>query len=183
MLIVMKTYISKILLVTCLIYPFTAGAELYKGKDAEGNVVYSDTPFEDAEKYKAPPISVVDTHQVDLKKQAIESGEAEEKKKLADFKYTKFDITSPENNQTIWNDPNLTVTLELSPPLSTELEHTVWLVVDGVAAIKNSPSTTVQLGRLDRGAHKLQAQVRDSNGKIIVRTRTSIVHIKHGSAN
>lgn len=164
------------MLLFTLIASFSVCAELYRGLDADGNVVYSDTPFEDAEAFTPPPISVMD------KPKAKTEEKAEESEKPAEFKYLSFDITSPTNNQTIRNEPSLTVSLSLKPGLNTEEGHNIWLLLDGKPVIKNSQGLTLQLGRLDRGAHKLQAQVRDKNGKIVLRTRTTIVYIHRTSA-
>ena len=164
------------LLATLLVLATPVCAELYKGIDAQGNVVYSDTPFEDAAKYKAPPISVVGSAK---DKAAAESAEPPEPKV---FKYTDFDIVSPEDKQTIWNEPELNVSLRLKPALNEAEEHSLWLLLDGNAVVENSQSLSMSIGRVERGAHKLQAEVRDANGKVIVRTRTAVVFIQQASA-
>ena len=153
-----------------------AGAELYKGLDVEGNVVYSDEPFDDAEKFTPPPISVVDTPKAGTDEKVAET------EKPAEFKYMSFDIISPTSNQTIRNDPDVTVSLKLKPGLNTEENHNIWMLLDGKPVVKNTQSLTLQLGRLDRGAHQLQAQIRNKEGKIVVRTRTTIVFIHNTSA-
>ncbi len=169
----MKNTILKILLTITFVYTCTVNAGLYRGVDSEGNVIYSDVPFEDAEKYTPPPISVMDAPKAGVKKKAAE-GEVP-----SEFKYLSFDIESPANNQTIRNDPDVKVSLKLVPGLNAEQGHSIWLLLDGKPAVKNSQETSFYIGRIDRGAHKLQAQVRDAEGKIIVRSRTNIVYIHH----
>jgi hypothetical protein len=176
MLAAMKNILSNSLLIFTLIVSSAASAALYKGLDDEGNVVYSDAPFDEAEKFTPPPISVMD------KPKAGAGGKAVEEEKPAEFKYTQFDIVSPLNKQTIRNEPELTVTLSLKPGLNTEEEHTVWLLFDGKPLIKNSQKLTFNLGRVERGAHKLQAQVRDKAGKIIVSTRISAIFVHQTAA-
>ncbi len=97
----------------------------------------------------------------------------------AEFKYTDFDITSPKNNETIWNAPQINIALWLKPGLNLDEGHTAWLLMDGKVVVKNSKSTSLQIGRAERGAHQLQAQVRDKEGKIVVRSRAVVVHIKN----
>lgn len=174
MLVAMKNTIKNSLLILVLITSFSYAA-LYKGLDSEGNVVYSDTPFEDAEKYTPPPISVVDTPKSKVDKEVAED------KQPAEFKYTDFDIASPANKQTIRNEPDVAVTLKLKPGLNTEEGHSIWLLLNGKIVVKNSQSLSLQLGRLNRGAYNLQAQVRDKEGKIIVLTRTTVVFIHQTS--
>jgi len=167
----MKNIILKILLAITFVYSCALNAGLYRGVDAEGNVVYSDRPFEDAEAYSPPPISVMDKPKsASEKKQAV----ADE---TVEFKYTDFDIVSPTNNQTIRDDPDISVSVKLVPALNSELGHSLWLLVDGKPVVKNSNNASFSIGSVERGAHKLQAQVRDTEGKIIVRSRTTVIYI------
>lgn len=169
----MKNIKLKCLLFPVLLFAFAANAGFYKGLDEDGNVVYSDKPFENAEKITPPPITVMDATKVKPK------AEATEEQAPAEFKYTQFDIVAPKNEQTIWNEPDLYVKLKLTPALNTEEKHSIWLLMDGKPLVKNSQSLSLPIGRSDRGAHQLQAQVRDKDGKIIVRTRPVLVHIKN----
>jgi len=176
MLVVMKNTLLNSLLILTLIGSCSATAALYKGLDSEGNVVYSDTPFEDAENFTPPPISVMDVPKVKADEKAAED------EKPAEFKYISFDIISPANKQTIRDDPDVTVSLKLKPGLNTQENHNIWMLVDGKPVVKNTQSLTIQLGRLDRGAHQLQAQIRNNEGAIIVRTRPTVVFIHKTSA-
>lgn len=154
-------------------FTFSTGiyAGIYKGFDEKGNVFYSDKPFANAEAFNLPSLSIIEAIRVPPRKQ--------EEKKVVAFSYTDFDIVAPKNNEAIWNEANLTITLRLEPALNTASGHSIWLLKNGKPLISNSQNMTLQIGRVDRGAHNLQAQVRDKQGKVIVRTRTSIVHIKH----
>ena len=170
MLIAMKNSI----LVTLIILSFSSHAGLYKGLDDEGNVVYSDTPFKNAEAITPPPISVMDAPKIKPKPVAIDNEE-----EIAETKYTHFSISSPKNDQTIWNENQLTVVLQIKPALNTVSGHSTWLIMDGKVLIKKSHSLSLLIGRADRGAHTLQAQVRNKKGKIIKRTKSITVHIKN----
>ena len=176
MLVDMKNTLLNCLLILTLNSSCSANAALYKGLDSEGNVVYSDKPFDDAEKFTPPPISVMDARKVDSEK------EAATEEKPAEFKYISFDIISPANKQTIRDDPDVTVSLNLKPGLNTQENHNIWMLVDGKPVVKNTQSLTIQLGRLDRGAHQLQAQIRNNEGAVIVRTRPTVVFIHKTSA-
>jgi len=175
MLMVMKNNRLINLLLSATFITFTAQADLYKGLNEAGNIVYSDQPFENAVKFTPQTLSVIDAPKVEKK----QLEEVSDKDEVADFKYTDFDIISPKNNQAIWNEPALIVSLRLKPGLNSEAGHTIWLLMDGKPIVKNHPSLSMQIGRADRGAHQLQAQVRDKNGKIVVRSRAVIVHIKN----
>ena len=137
--------------------------------------VDADKPFEDAEQFTPPPISVMDASKVNSEK------EVTIEEKPVEFKYTGFDIVSPEKNQTIWNETELTVSVQLAPALNSAEGHNIWLLMDGEPVVKNSQSMSMQIGGVDRGAHQLQGQVRDKEGKIIVRTRAVVVYIQRTS--
>ncbi len=169
----MKYTILKSLLTALLLFTFASHAGLYKGLDEMGNVVYSDTPFENAEIITPAPLSVVDAPKVKPEQKVI----AEEKQ--VETKYTKFSITAPKNDQTIWNEPALMVSLQLNPALATTEGHNIWLMMDGKALVKKSQSLSLPVGRADRGSHTLQAQVRNKKGKIIKSTRPITVYIKN----
>lgn len=169
----MKNTISRSLLIPALLFTFTVDAGLYKGLDDNGNVIYSDQPFDNAEKFTPPSLTVFDVPKAEAKKKVVEE------EKTAEFKYTDFDIVSPKDNQTLWNEADPTVSLQLKPALNTAEGHNIWLLMNGKPLVKNSQSLTLQIGRTDRGAHQLQAQVRDKQGKIIARTRTIVIHIKN----
>ena len=164
----------KYLLIAIILYSSAISAGLYKGLDDEGNVTYSDKPFENSEKFTPPTITVVDAPKVPPKKEVVV-----EEEKAAETKYTKFSISAPKNDQTIWNEPNLMVSLKLSPDLNTSEGHTTWLLMDGKPIVKSSQGLLLQIGRSDRGQHTLQAQVRNKKGKILKRTKPVTVHIKN----
>ncbi len=169
----MKNIISRSLLITALLFTFTVDAGLYKGLDDEGNVDYSDQPFDDAQAFTPPSLTVFDAPKAEAKKKAVEE------EKTTEFKYTDFDIVSPKNNQTLWNEADPIVSLQLKPALNTAEGHNIWLLMNGKPLVKNSQNMSLSMGRTDRGAHQLQAQVRDKQGKIIARTRAIVIHIKN----
>jgi hypothetical protein len=174
----MNTFIKYFLLAT-LLSAFAVHAELYKGVDEEGNIVYSDKPFGDAKKFIPPSLTIVDALKIKSNKETDE--QAAEEEKSAEFKYTDFDIVSPANGETLWNDPDPSVSLQLKPALNTAEGHTIWLLLDGRPLIRNSQELFLHIGRVDRGTHKLQAHVRDKAGKIVARTRETVIYVKQHS--
>lgn len=171
----MKIRTQSLLLIFVMLLSARASAELYRGVDAEGNVVYSDRPFESAEKYTPPPISVVDAAKAGADEDKVDEGE-----KPAEFRYMAFDIVSPKNNETIRNEPDIAVSLQLKPGLNVDAGHSIWLLANGKPVVKNSQSMQLRIGRLDRGAYKLQGQIRDAEGKVVVRTREAVIFVHQG---
>ena len=147
-------------------------AGLYKGLDADGNVAYSDEPFNNAKEMTPPTITVLDPVKVTPKK--IITEKPQDKK----FNYKKFSISSPTNQQTIWNNPALDVSLSLKPALNMAAGHKIWLFMDGKPIVKNSSSLTLTINQADRGEHQLQAHIRNKAGKVIKQTKAITIHIK-----
>ena len=110
----MKSQLLKTFLIT-IACTFTAQASLYKGLDAEGNVVYSDTPFENSKAITPPEISIVDAPKIPIKKAETKT----EEEKPVVTKYTSLSITAPENDQVIWNEPQLIVSAKSKPAFSS----------------------------------------------------------------
>ena len=168
---------------------FTAGlatgTQLYKSVDADGNIVYSDTPTPGAEQLKPPPISTVDS----LPKPEPAETEArpgeetgDETAKKPPTRYTKFAIVSPQNDATIWDNTGaVPVSLLLEPALDTENGHSIWVYVDGKAVVRKSQSLVQPLSGIDRGAHTIRAEVRDENRKTLRRSKNITVHMKRAS--
>ena len=172
----MKKLLIAGLLSSAFICSFAVHAVLYKGVDAEGNVVYSDQPFVDAERYTPPPISVMDAPR------AVSDKKEKAEEKPVKFEYTKFNIASPANNETLRDEAFVNVTLELKPGLNAEEDHSIWLTMDGKILVKNSKSLNLQLDNIERGAHQIQALIKDSSGKRVLRTQTVIFHMHRSTA-
>ena len=184
--------ITSIVLLTITAVALSAAvqAQLYKSVDEHGNIVYSDTPTPGAEQLTPPPISTVEgpakaKAKKDEEKKAAEA-EAEAEGKEAPKPptvYTKFRMLEPKNEVTIWdNNGVIPVSLQIEPPLDTENGHSIWVYVDGNAVVRRSGSLTPPVSGIDRGAHRVRAEVRDSNRKTLRRTKTVTVHMKRASA-
>jgi len=169
----MKKIILKGLLLTTLTVVFSASAALYKGLDSEGNVIYSDKPFNNSEQFNPPEITVMDAPKIQPKKEGVIEEET------AETKYTRLSITAPKNNEIIWNNPQLMVALKVTPALNIAEGHSTWLLMDGKPLVKKSQSLLLPIGKADRGEHKIQAQIRNRKGKIIKRSKSVTIHIKN----
>jgi hypothetical protein len=164
-------------------------AEFYKSVDEQGNVIYSDTPTPGAEQLKPPPISSMESRPVPAREEAAgadaKPGEqaGDEPAKKPPTRYTKFTIVQPNNDDTIWdNSGAIPVSLQLEPPLDTENGHSIWVYVDGAAVVRKSQSLVQPLSNIDRGTHKIRAEVRDEKRKTLKRTQNITVHLKRASA-
>ena len=171
-------------------FVFSAGnvsAQLYKSVDEQGNIVYSDTPTPGAEELTPPPLSTVKSRPKAVDTPAAETQAADESGdepvKKAPTKYTKFDIVQPKNDATIWDNTGaVPVAIQLEPPLDVANGHSIWVYVDGKAVVRKSQSLVQPLSNIDRGTHKIRAEIRDENRKTLKRTKNVTVHLKRASA-
>ena len=183
----MKNKTGPLILATLLLSANSfVSADLYKSVDENGNIVYSDTPTPGAEQLTPPPISTVPARKPPPKPETTEAdkaGDTEQAEKKPPTRYSKFSIVTPKNDDTIWdNTGSVPVTLKLDPALDIENGHTVWIYVDGFAVVKRSQSLTQPLSGIDRGTHKIRAEIRDTQRKTLKRTKTVTVHLKRASA-
>jgi hypothetical protein len=180
-------YAFVLLTSAAIIYSAITSAQFYKSVDEQGNIVYSDTPTVGAEQLTPPPISTVESKPVPKEPgkeaQKTDEAESEEAAKKPPTRYTKFSIVSPQNNATIWDNTGaVPVSLLLEPPLDTENGHSVWVYVDGKAMVRKSQSLVQPLSGIDRGAHKIRAEIRDEKRKTLKRTQNITVHLKRTSS-
>jgi hypothetical protein len=150
-------------------------ADIYKSVDSHGNVVYSDIPSIGAEKITPAQISTVDRGPSLTPEQTTTKDEAAK----PPTRYIKFSILQPKNDVVIWDSQgSIPLTMMLEPDLDTENGHGVWVFIDGKAIIKQSISLAPPISGIDRGTHTVRAEIRDSAGKVIKRTKMISVHVK-----
>jgi hypothetical protein len=168
---VMKRILILIALIAC-----QANAEIYKSTNADGEVVYSDTPTQGSEKvkmpslptYTPPPMPPAGTTQV----------QAQEK---ADF-YKSFVIVSPANEETIRNNLGiLNIEAQLTPALQVRLNHRVQFFLNGEPYGKPVGKTSLTISNLDRGDYNLSATVVDADGNALISTGDVVLFMKRHS--
>ena len=94
--------------------------------------------------------------------------------------YSEFRITSPGDGETIRdNAGNVKVDLSIKPGLRAG--DKIGLNLDG-QAIGGGRSTAITLTEMERGAHSLQALVKNSAGRVIKRSNSVTFNIQRRSA-
>lgn len=148
---------------------------IYKSLDADGNIVYSDTPSVGAEKITPPPISTIESGP-GLKPSQITT---EDETGKPPTRYTRFSILQPKNDDTLWDSQgSIPLSMKLEPGLDTGNGHSVWVYIDGKPVVKKSASLVQPISGIDRGTHKVSAEIRDGSGRVLKRTKTISVHVK-----
>ncbi len=173
----MKTFIYSL---TLFLVSTASFAELYKWKDKEGNVIYSDKPpFEGAEQLDPPGLTTTPAIKVPEKQPPVPLIEEE-----LPFKYSSFKILSPADDETIRSNPgNISVSFALSPALDLKRGHYLSLSVDGTVVRDKVRSTAgIMLENIDRGSHSITASIKDRKGKTIISSNAVTVHLHRHSS-
>jgi len=177
-----KAFIGFVLLVLTL--SLFAEGEIYRVVDKDGNVIYTDErPSGGAEPMDLPPLSVIESDiQVPApgEQSAAAAEEATKPPTLRDLRrqFQDFRITQPQNEETFWGTANaVVVAWGTSQPVPAELSAR--LFVDGTPQ-DVPPSGSVTL-TLDRGEHKVYAELVDARGRQIVATETVTFFVKQAT--
>ena len=164
-----------IALLMLMIFAVVSHAEIYKGTDAEGNVIYSDEELPDSIKIPTPSPNTIIMPKPKPKAPAIEKEEA--------VGYKSFEILSPSNNETLRiSSGNVPITLSITPELDIDQGHHISVYIDGVATINKTTQLNLQIPNVDRGSHTLRAEIRDAKNKILKQSKAVKFHLKRYSS-
>jgi len=177
-------WIKSLVAMLLFLLPFAlfAQGQIYKVVDKDGNVIYTDQrPNADAQPMDLPPLSVIQTDIQTPKAPAQDTPEAEEPVTTADLRkqFSDFRITRPVPEETFWGTANsVVVTWESSQPIPPEFRVVVF--VDG----ESRPASGGALNlTLDRGAHKVFAELLDQRNRRIVSTAPVTFYVQQHSVN
>lgn len=146
-------------------------AEVYRWTDGAGQTHYSDRPQPGAERITitvSPPAS-------GSPEGASSAGgsQATEEETPAPFaRYQSLTITSPAQEQVLWNiEGQLEVAAAVQPALQPG--HALQFSLDGRSLTAEPGSTRVQFPEVFRGEHSLQVEVVDATGRPLVSSPTT----------
>lgn len=149
----------------------TIGAqEIYRTVDKDGNVVFSDKPSKGSEMIKLKDTTIIKS----LKSEptSLINSVPEEKKIIP---YKSISITTPLDDEAIRNNAgDISVKVEMEPMLRPG--HEVVLYLDGSEKIKGKGGA-FNLKNIDRGTHQLRASVKDSEGHILISSKSTTFHL------
>lgn len=152
--------------VLALLLSGVAHAAIYKSTDAQGNVVYSDSPTKDAKAIELPPIAIVPS----LSAEQIAQANAMRAKARPTANY-QLSFIQPIADEVVRKPDNIVVALNVSPALANG--DNITILLDGVVAA-NASATSISTEALDRGAHSLTARITDASGKVIREAATTV---------
>ena len=175
----MKYVMTLCLACCCALLLNTSFAAIYQSVDAAGNVTYSDAPHNKkttevtlppSNAYRAPtPVSATLPAETATAPATDNASPAEHKE------YSRLEITRPDNEQTIQNQPTISVTVAVEPEL--QKGDTLRLLVDGTP-VATQTDTSFSIAILDRGTHTLQAELVDAQGNNILQSKSIIIYVQ-----
>ncbi|WP_189471204.1 DUF4124 domain-containing protein [Litchfieldella qijiaojingensis] len=176
-------------LVFGLCLPLAASATpIYRGTDAQGNVIFTDRPLPGAERVELPPVTVVPSRKLQLSEPSREADRdrmrREETAPLPPFMpYTTFRITSPGDGETLPTGyaGNVRVELNIEPELRRD--NRVRLLVDDRVSQTARHTSTFMLTNLERGEHELRAELLDTNGEVRHLSAPVTLYVQRASVN
>jgi hypothetical protein len=167
----------KRILILLVLFACQANAEIYKSVNADGEVVYTDTPTQGAERLKMPALPTYTPPPVPTST-SYAPVPAPEK---ADF-YKSFVIASPANEETIRNNLGiLNIEAQLTPVLQVRLKHRVQFFLNGEPYGMPIGNTSLTISNLDRGDYTLSATVLDADGNALISTDKTVLYMKRNS--
>ncbi len=160
---------------------------IWKVVDEDGNVVYTDqAPKDGSAPMDLPELSVIETDIINKQTSSDDpdAGAEEEEKPLTASElrklYRDFKITRPLPDETFWGTAStVVVTWGSKTALTPDLN--VRLFVNGKP--QAVPATGGVSLTLDRGEHKVFAELRDANNRRILKTAPVTFFIKQHSVN
>lgn len=161
------------MLITCSVQ-----AEIFKSQNDKGEWVYTDIPSPDAERIKLPPLSTYSPPPIKSSHSAATP--AEESAAI----YQTMVFIEPQDDVTIRdNEGKLKVMVGLDPALKIEEGHKIQYYLDGSPYGDAIASSQVTVKKVDRGEHRLGAQVLGAGGELLLKAEPVTFHLHRQSVN
>lgn len=147
------------------------GATVYKKVDANGNVQYSDTPFEGSKAVEVAPLSTIK-----MTAPVVAPTATTKESSTQTMQYKSLRITEPSAEQSYVNTGGqVTLSLAIEPSLAES--DSIQVKLNGVIKATQK-STTISLTNLDRGSYVVSAEVVGPSGKTLISSAPTTFHIK-----
>lgn len=161
----------------CALSATISSADIYKYRDANGNIVYSDTPVEGAERVD---IVVYNPATPGESLAPIETPDTPQNGSTSDEPITySLAITSPADDSTVpMGQETLSVNLALTPTAPVNIAYR--LFANGAPVAQEKQGSFV-LEQLYRGELVLTAEAIDTEGNVIATATAITVHVKRAS--
>jgi len=153
-----------------------ASAKLYKCKDDDGEISYTDQPCEnEGKELKLPPLTTYTP--VIIPNTTSATTDPAENKQAVEYKSLK--ILTPEHDKLILtNTGTVTVSFKVDGPLQTLEGHKFAISVDGTQLKSRGVTNQIRLDNVGLGTHTVQVYVVDSNNQLLKTSDTVKFHIR-----
>jgi len=152
-------------------------AQAYKWTDEDGVVHYSDRPEEGAVEVQLPSDGVRPPGVSSLP-QTVFRPDPDDISSVQPFHYESLIIVSPAAEETLWNiEGVLDVSLTMTPSLQSG--HELKVYYDGAAITVNTANFKIE--EVYRGAHNLQAEILDRDGRLLIRSENTRFYVQQTS--
>ena len=167
----------RLLLIFLLFTSTYTSAEIYKTRNPDGSITYTD--IESSDSTVITPPKLISTPGFKPKPAPAKKADEDKNKPLP---YRLFSITTPANQSVINNNNGqITVNLTIKPALQTHFKHSITLLLDGKPTQTGLKSLTAKLNNIDRGSHTLSAQIIGQYKKILKTSTPVTFHMKRHS--
>ena len=162
-----------LLVILMLMAHMSVQAELFKWKDADGNIIYSDQPPPGHGKQETqidedelPPIISVPAPETS----SISSSNATSTENDSKMSYLSLAITEPVHDTAVReNSGKVRISVRVEPQIFVERGDMLVIYMDGVEIYRGQQTSTM-LDNVDRGTHTIKAALVNSRGQVIKET-------------
>ncbi len=164
-----------VFLLACLLALPAGATDVYRWVDSAGQAHYSDQWQPGAEK-----IRIEESSRYSAPKPVASTSSSTAGKQAALARYQSLEITSPAQEEVLWNVAGQ-VRVSLQPNPALQPGHHLRIQLDGTTQDLAEGSSSVQLEDVYRGVHTLVAQVVDAKGTVLVESEPTTFVVRQTS--
>lgn len=170
-------------------------AAIYVNQTQNGGIEYTDTPSEQSAKVDVPEVNTITSVQPATPTQtaspkgsggaataATSKGDNSSTEQVSTAStYKTFEITSPKNQETIQNQPVISVAFNVDPVMLPG--DKIQVMLDGSPV--GTPNATIyqEVSNIARGTHTLSAAIINKNGETIKQSTSVTIFVHRNSIN
>lgn len=178
-----------LLALALILFSLGCFAAMYMRTEPNGNIIYSDTPEDNAKpislpkgnnSISVPPNSASTASNPELSLPSSGATAAPASEQTGHKGYSNFAMVDPTDQETFQNQRDIPVKMKIDPPLQEG--DKVQLYVDGQPA--GDPSADLNqlvIHQVDRGEHVLTAALLDNEGHVLKKTDNITVFIHYSA--
>lgn len=173
-------YIMKYYTLLLFLLSFTVNADVYRSVNKQGNVSFSDTASDNAEKIELQPSY---TYNPPVIPDLADDESASEPVEMAIPDYALVIISPGQNEALRENAGNITINSSITPELNIDREDKLVFSLDGQLKSEAQIATNYTFTNVDRGSHIAVVSVVDKTGKIIKSSKSRLFHVLRANVN